>query len=70
MRGVQCRPAAHALQDIFGLIVTEMMLAPEPEGVLDDFIEGMRVRLLTTQFLAWRALRRAIMTSDRWIIAQ
>ena len=51
MRGLQRQPAAHALHDIFGLIVTEMMLAPEAEGVMDDFIEGMRVRLLTTQFV-------------------
>src|SRR5215469_13505263 len=47
---LQSQPPANPLQDIFGLIVTEMMLAPEPEGVPDDFIEGVRDRLLTTQF--------------------
>ena len=50
MRGLQRQPSANPLHDIFGLIVTEMMLAPEPEGVPDDFIEGVRDRLLTTQF--------------------
>ena len=44
MRGLQRQPAANPLHDIFGLIVTEMMLAPEPEGVPDDFIEGVRDR--------------------------
>lgn len=36
------QPAAHPLHDIFGLIVTQMMLAPEADGVLNDLIEGMR----------------------------
>ena len=30
-----------------------MMLAPEAEGLLHDFIEGIRTCLLTTQFAPW-----------------
>ncbi len=70
MRGLQRQPAANPLHDIFGLIVTEMMFAPEAEGVPDDFVEGMRDRLLTTHFRPGKRLAVAIITSDQWIIAQ
>jgi hypothetical protein len=45
------------LYDVFGLIVPEMLLAPEAEGLLDDRIEGVRDRYMTTQFTPSRAPR-------------
>jgi len=48
MRELQHQPAANPLHDIFGLIVTEMMLPAEPGGAMDGSIEGVRDRLLTT----------------------
>jgi hypothetical protein len=37
--------------------MAEMLLAPEAAGLLHDFVEGMRTRLLTTQFAPWRAFQ-------------
>ena len=39
---LQRQAAAHLLHNVLGLIVTEVMLAPEAQGVPDDFVEGMR----------------------------
>ena len=57
MWGFERQPAANLLDDVFGLIVTEMMFAPEAKGLPDDFVERMRDRLLTTQFAPRRAFR-------------
>ncbi len=43
-RRLEPQPTPDLLYDVFGLIVPEMMLAPEAEGFLDDRIEGMRDR--------------------------
>jgi len=41
--GFERQPAANPLDDVFGLIVTEMMFAPEAEGLPNDFVERMRI---------------------------
>jgi hypothetical protein len=56
--GFERQPVANLLDGVFGLIVTETMLAPEAEGLPDDFVERMRDRLLTTQFAREGGLRR------------
>ncbi len=53
----QRQAAPDAIHDIFGLIVAEMMPAPKAEGLLDDLVERMRNRCLTTQFVLRRAFQ-------------
>src|SRR6266851_4178236 len=45
------------LHHVFGLIVPEMMLAPEAEGLVDDRVEGLRDRFVTTQSAPWGAFQ-------------
>jgi hypothetical protein len=48
--------APHTLDDIFRLIVAEMMSAPEAKGLLSDEVEGFRFCGLTTRFLLPRGV--------------
>jgi hypothetical protein len=57
VRRLERQPAPDPLHDVFGLVVAKMMFAPEAEGLLDDLVEGMRDRFLTTQFAPWRAVQ-------------
>ena len=43
------------LHNVLRLIIAEMMLAPEADSLLNDKVQGMRDRFLTTQFGPWRA---------------
>jgi hypothetical protein len=53
--------APDPLDDIFRLIVAEMMPAPEAKGLLSDEVEGFRFCGLTTRFL----LRRVFQSGHR-----
>jgi hypothetical protein len=41
-RGLERQPATNPLHDVFGLIVSQMMFAPEPECLVDDFSQAFR----------------------------
>jgi hypothetical protein len=51
-RRLERQPATNPLHDVCGLIVSQMMLAPEPECLVDDFsqaLRGLRLCSLTTR---------------------
>ena len=52
-RWLKRQPTTDPLHDVFGLIVVEMVLAPEAKGVLHDVVEGLRLCWLTTQLALW-----------------
>jgi hypothetical protein len=52
-RGLQLQPSANLLDNIFRLIVSEVMLAPEAYGFLNGFRQRLRDRFLTTRFAVY-----------------
>ena len=45
------QPATDSFHDVFGLIIAEMVLTPEVDGLLHDVVERLRPRFLTTPFI-------------------
>src|SRR5512135_2300879 len=57
----QADPAAHLLDDVLGLVVAEVVLAPEPRGLADypsKVRAGWRDRFLTAPFPRFAAVSR------------
>src|SRR5512135_2681597 len=57
----QADPAAHLLDDVLGLVIAEVVLAPKPSGLADHLSEvraGGRLRFLTAPFPRFAAVLR------------
>jgi hypothetical protein len=58
-RRFERQPATNPFHDVFGLVVSQMMFAPEPECLVDDLSQvfrGLHLCLLTTQLGAFSPL--------------
>ena len=55
-RTIDCKPAPRLFYDVFGLVVSKVVFAPEPSGFPDDIAQPLgelRLRLFTPHFASF-----------------